>query len=45
MNTPERQRYALQRPLGGPQDVLGARRQIDEQPDGNLLVTILAVDR
>lgn len=41
-----RQAHALTNPLTDPstQDI-ESYRWIDEQPDGNLLVTVLAVDR
>jgi hypothetical protein len=41
----ERQAYALAHPLQGASTGLGPYRRVDAQPDGNLLVSVLAVDR
>lgn len=37
--------YALAHPLNGPDQDVAAYRRTDEQRDGNLLVSVLAVDR
>lgn len=41
----DRQRYALAHPLNGTDQPIEPYRSIDRQPDGNLLMSILAVDR
>lgn len=41
----ERQGYALAHPLNSAGDDLEPYRRLDPQPDGNLLHSILAVDR
>jgi hypothetical protein len=41
----ERLAYALANPLNDTTQDIGAYRQVDEQRDGNLLMSILAVDR
>lgn len=43
--TPDRALELLRAPLSGPLDPVGRYRTIVPQPDGALLVTILAVDR
>jgi hypothetical protein len=40
-----RQEFALTRPLNGPDDDVEPYRSIVVQPDGNLLMSVLAVDR
>jgi hypothetical protein len=38
--------YALTHPLTDPDsDDIGPHQQVDQQPDGNLLMSVLAVDR
>lgn len=44
MTTP-RQSYAMANPLNGGAQDIEPYRLIEPQPDGNMLVTILAVDR
>lgn len=41
----ERLAFALANPLASARGDISPYRQIDAQPDGNLLVSILAVDR
>jgi hypothetical protein len=41
----ERLEFALTHPLDGWADSVEPYRTVDEQPDGNLLVVVLAVDR
>ncbi len=41
----DRQAYALTHPLNGAGMDIGPYRRVEEQRDGNLLVSILAVDR
>lgn len=43
--TAERLAFALGNPLTSPADDIAPYRRVDRQPDGNLLVSILAVDR
>ena len=48
MTTTERQTYALGHPIDNPDPTAvawHAYQRIEQQPDGNLLVTQLAVDR
>lgn len=45
MNLEARLAYALAHPLNDPGQDISAYRQVDEQRDGNLLMSILAVDR
>jgi hypothetical protein len=41
----DRLAYALAHPYNGPPDDIDVYRQVDPQPDGNLLVTVLCIDR
>lgn len=46
MTGPERQAYALAHPLNDPDtDDTSLYRLVEPQPDGNLLMSVLAVDR
>lgn len=41
----DRQAWAFTHPLNGPQSDINLYRRVDVQRDGNLLVSVLAVDR
>lgn len=40
-----RQEFALRHPLTNPADPMGAYRLVEARPNGDLLTSILAVDR
>lgn len=40
-----RRAFALAHPLNAPDQDMAPYREMAEQPDGNLLLTVLAVDR